>query len=61
MWKSRDPLTTFTTYMRHRQMLTDEILLEVDQRVVKEIDEAVAFAESSPDPDPSEAATDMLA
>jgi TPP-dependent pyruvate/acetoin dehydrogenase alpha subunit len=61
MWKSRDPLTTFTTYLRHRQVLTDEILLEIDQRVVGEIDEAVAFAESSPDPDPSEAATDLLA
>ena len=55
------PLTTFTTYLRHRQVLTDEILLEVDQRVVREIDEAVAFAEQSPDPDPAEAATDLYA
>ena len=61
MWKSRDPLPTFTTYLRHRNVLTDEGLLEIDARVIKEIDEAVAFAESSPDPDPSEAATDMLA
>jgi len=29
--------------------------------VVKEMDEAVAFAENSPDPDPSEAATDLYA
>jgi len=61
MWKSRDPLPTFTTYLRHREVLTDEVLLGIDQRVIREIDEAVAFAESSPDPDPSEAATDMLA
>jgi pyruvate dehydrogenase E1 component alpha subunit len=40
---------------------TDEELLEIDARVIKEIDEAVAFAESSPDPDPSEAATDVYA
>ena len=61
MWKSRDPLTTFMMYLRHRQVLTDEILIGIDQRVIHEIDEAVSFAESSPDPDPSEAATDMLA
>jgi pyruvate dehydrogenase E1 component alpha subunit len=61
MWKSRDPLPTFTTYLRHRNVLTDEGLLEIDARVIKEIDEAVAFAENSPDPDPSEAATDLYA
>jgi len=61
MWKSRDPLPTFTTYLRHRNVLTDEVLLEIDGRVIKEIDEAVAFAENSPDPDPSEAATDLYA
>jgi pyruvate dehydrogenase E1 component alpha subunit len=42
-------------------VLTDEILIEIDQRVIHEIDEAVSFAESSPDPDPSEAATDLYA
>jgi TPP-dependent pyruvate/acetoin dehydrogenase alpha subunit len=42
-------------------VLTDEILIDVDQRVVREMDEAVAFAETSPDPDASEAATDMYA
>jgi len=61
MWKSRDPLPTFTTYLRHRNVLTDEVLLEIDGRVIREIDEAVAFAENSPDPDPSEAATDLYA
>jgi len=34
MWKSRDPLPTFTTYLRTRQVLTDDILLEIDQRVI---------------------------
>jgi pyruvate dehydrogenase E1 component alpha subunit len=61
MWKSRDPLPTFTTYLRHRDVLTDDVLLEIDARVIKEIDEAVAFAENSPDPDPGDAATDLYA
>ncbi len=61
MWKSRDPLTTFTTYLRHRGLLTDEQLADVESRVKAEVDEAVAFAENSPDPEPHEAATDMYA
>jgi len=61
MWKSRDPLPTFTTYLRARDVLTDDLLLGIETRVRQEIDEAVAFAENSPDPDPSEAATDLLA
>ena len=61
MWKSRDPLTTFTTYLRHRNILTDEQLEAIDARVRTEIDEAVAFAENSPEPEPHEAATDLYA
>lgn len=61
MWKSRDPLPTFTTYLRHRNILTDEGLTEIDARIKQDIDEAVAFAENSPDPDPADAATDLYA
>jgi len=61
MWKSRDPLTTFTTYLRHRSILTDEHVADVDARVKREIDEAVAFAENSPDPDPHDGVTDLYA
>lgn len=61
MWKSRDPLTTFTTYLRHRSILTDEQVQEIDARVKKEVDDAVTFAEESPDPAPEEGATDLLA
>ncbi|MEW5981885.1 MAG: thiamine pyrophosphate-dependent dehydrogenase E1 component subunit alpha [Acidobacteriota bacterium] len=61
MWKSRDPITTFTTYLRHRSILADEHLQQVDARVKTEIDEAVAFAEDSPDPSPEEAVSDLYA
>src|SRR4249919_461096 len=33
MWKSRDPIPTFTTYLRNMQVLTDEKLAEVEARV----------------------------
>jgi acetoin:2,6-dichlorophenolindophenol oxidoreductase subunit alpha len=61
MWKSRDPITTFTTYLRHRELLTDEQLQETEARVRQVVDEAVKFAENSPDPDPAEAVTDVWA
>ena len=61
MWKSRDPLTTFTTYLRSREVLDDQKQLEIDTRVRQEIDAAVTFAEESPDPVPEEAATDLYA
>src|ERR1700720_4667337 len=33
MWKSRDPIPTFTTYLRARHVLDDEKLKEIEQRV----------------------------
>jgi pyruvate dehydrogenase E1 component alpha subunit len=61
MWKSRDPIPTFTTYLQTMKVLTPEKLGNVDERITAVIDEAVAFAESSPDPDPADALTDLYA
>src|SRR6476620_5690458 len=61
MWKSRDPIPTFTTYLQGLRVLTDDKLKEIDGRVASTIDEAVKFAENSPDPDPSDAVTDLYA
>jgi pyruvate dehydrogenase E1 component alpha subunit len=61
MWKSRDPIPTFTTYLQTMKVLTPEKLGNVDERITAVIDEAVAFAESSPDPDPADAVTDLYA
>jgi acetoin:2,6-dichlorophenolindophenol oxidoreductase subunit alpha len=61
MWKSRDPIPTFTTYLEQLNVLSTEKLQEIEARVASVIDDAVAFAESSPDPDPSQAVTDLYA
>jgi TPP-dependent pyruvate/acetoin dehydrogenase alpha subunit len=61
MWKSRDPIPTFTTYLQTRQVLDDAKLKEIETKVASTIDDAVEFASSAPDPDPSEAATDLYA
>jgi len=61
MWKSRDPIPTFTTYLRSRHVLDDDKLKDVEARVASTIDEALEFALNSPDPEPSEAVTDLYA
>src|SRR5690242_3319761 len=61
MWKSRDPIPTFTTYLRARHVLTDEKLHEIEGRVSATIDEAVEFATNAPDPEPEDAVTDLYA
>jgi pyruvate dehydrogenase E1 component alpha subunit len=61
MWKSRDPITTFTTYLRTRGILDDAKAKEIDARIVAAIDDAVEFAMQAADPDPVEAAADLYA
>src|SRR6202521_3801960 len=61
MWKSRDPIPTFTTYLRARHVLDDEKQKEIEARVAATIDEALEFAMSSPDPKPEDAVTDLYA
>jgi TPP-dependent pyruvate/acetoin dehydrogenase alpha subunit len=61
MWKSRDPIPTFTTYLKARNVLTDEKLKDVEDRVKSTIDDAVEFAMNAPDPDPRDAVTDLYA
>ena len=56
MWKSRDPIPTFTTFLQARNVLSDETLQETERRVKATIDEAVEFAMRAPDPQPEEAA-----
>jgi pyruvate dehydrogenase E1 component alpha subunit len=61
MWKSRDPIPTFTTYLRARHVLDDARLKDVESRVNAAIGEAVEFAMNAPDPLPEEAVTDLYA
>src|SRR3954451_9405243 len=61
MWKSRDPIPTFTTYLKGLHVLTDELLKTTEERVASTIEDAVEFATNAPDPDPSDATTDLYA
>src|SRR5215210_9524224 len=61
MWKSRDPITTFTTYLSGLNVLTDVHIAEIENRVTSAIDDAVEFALNAPDPAPEAAVTDLYA
>src|SRR5215208_4246865 len=52
MWKSRDPIPTFTTYLRGLHELSDEQIKAIEARVTATIDGAVEFAVNAPDPGP---------
>ena len=61
MWKSRDPIPTFTAYLKGLHALTDEQIGEIEARVTATIDDAVEFAMHAPDPKPEDAVTDLYA
>ena len=61
MWKSRDPIPTFATYLGARKVLDDATLRDIEARIEKTIAEAVESALSAGDPLPEEAVTDLYA
>jgi len=46
-WAKRDPITQFEKFLESRRMVTRQSVKELENKIQKEIDEAVAFAESS--------------
>jgi TPP-dependent pyruvate/acetoin dehydrogenase alpha subunit len=61
MWKSRDPIPTFTTYLMAQNVLDADKLKEIEARITAAIDDAVEFATNAPDPRPEDATTDLYA
>ncbi|HEX3703407.1 MAG TPA: thiamine pyrophosphate-dependent dehydrogenase E1 component subunit alpha [Vicinamibacterales bacterium] len=61
MWKSRDPIPTFTTYLQARHVLDDAKLKEIEARVKDTIDDAVEYAANAPEPRLEDAVTDLYA
>ena len=61
MWKSRDPIPTFTTYLQSRHVLDAQKEKDIDVKIAATIDEAVEFAMNAPDPAAEDAVTDLYA
>ena len=53
-WFSRDPIKKFAAYLVELNLSSQEELKDIDRKIQATVNEAVEFAESSPEPDPSE-------
>jgi len=51
-WKKRDPISMFEKYLRDKHNISRQKIADISSEVDEEIDNAVAFAEQSPDTDP---------
>jgi pyruvate dehydrogenase E1 component alpha subunit len=53
-WFPRDPIKKLAGYLLEQNLVNEAELKAIDRKIQGVIDEAVKFAESSPEPDPSE-------
>jgi pyruvate dehydrogenase E1 component alpha subunit len=59
-WATRDPILRLAGHLKASGLATDESLAQVEKEVTEAIDDAVAYAESSPSPAPEEALEDVF-
>ena len=60
-WLKKDPIMLYEKKMKKEGVLTDKQIQELKEAAQKEVDEAVAFARQSPQPDIDELYKDILA
>lgn len=53
-WFSRDPIKKLANYLIEKSLATEAELKDIERKIQNVIDDAVKFAETSPEPDPSE-------
>lgn len=53
-WGARDPIQKLAAYLLEQDLATESELKQIDSEIQQEVDESVTFAETSPEPDPSE-------
>ncbi len=58
-WKKKDPIKKYRAYLTENKIATDEELDALVAQVKKEVEDAVEFAQSSPDPELSVAFEDV--
>ena len=58
--EERDPINLYKTYLLENKLCNEEQLKEIAKEVKAIVDEAASFAQSSPEPDPSELYTEVL-
>jgi len=60
-WRTRDPITTLRARLEARGLLSAQEYAALEREVLAVIEEAVRFAEESPEPAPEELYTDVYA
>jgi TPP-dependent pyruvate/acetoin dehydrogenase alpha subunit len=60
-WKARDPIARLEDHLRDQGILSTAEIQAIRDRVQRDLDEAVSFAEASPFPDPRDVLVDMFA
>ncbi|MTJ13473.1 pyruvate dehydrogenase (acetyl-transferring) E1 component subunit alpha [Anabaena sp. UHCC 0187] len=53
-WFARDPIKKLAAYLVEQNLATEAELKDIEKKIQAVIEDAVKFAESSPEPDPSE-------
>jgi pyruvate dehydrogenase E1 component alpha subunit len=53
-WEKKDPIRRYAQVIKERGLLTPEIQRQIEERVTDELEDAQAFAEQSPLPDPGD-------
>ncbi|GEM_PF-175002 len=58
-WQSRDPLPLYETFLLSENIADKDIIDRIKNEVKKEVDDAIIFAQNSPDPDPEDTLNDL--
>ena len=53
-WKKKDPINIFKDYLLNKLKIDEQDIKAVDKEVDSEIEDAVAYAEKIPDPEPDD-------
>jgi pyruvate dehydrogenase E1 component subunit alpha len=60
-WQTRDAILSLGEHMKKQKMLDDPEIQKIDEEVTAQVEEAVKFAEESPEPDPKDLYRDVYA
>jgi pyruvate dehydrogenase E1 component alpha subunit len=60
-WEESDPIGIYRKYLNENKVATDKVLDEMDAQVMVEVQNAVEFAETSPEPGLEELYKDIYA
>lgn len=60
MREHKDPIERLKAHLQQHHLITEEEIKDIEKRVKDKVQESAAFAQASPEPDPSELFTDVV-